>query len=91
MVTWIAKDGGRPSMENSALTSEQESAKKALSNSPIYALRILQVEHNGDCLVLSGRVETFYHKQLAQEAVRAVADHVDLVNEIEVSVLRRAK
>ncbi len=78
-------------MANSALSPEQECARKALANSPIYALRVLQVEHDGDSLVLSGHVETFYHKQLAQEAVRAVVAQLDLINEVEVGVVRRAK
>lgn len=59
-------------------------AQKALTSSPISALRGLQVDRVGDALVISGCVSTFYHKQLAQEAVRAVAQGVDVVNSIEV-------
>ena len=59
-------------------------AQRALSSSPIYALRELRVEHVEDNLLIRGRVTSFYHKQLAQEAVRAVADGLKVVNSIEV-------
>jgi hypothetical protein len=55
-------------------------AQSALSASPIYVLRDIQVEHAGDALLLTGRVDTFYHKQLAQEVVRAVCDGMRVVN-----------
>jgi hypothetical protein len=35
-------------------------------------------------LLISGCVSSYYHKQLAQEAVRAVAEELDVVNSIEV-------
>ena len=59
-------------------------AQRALSSSPIFDLRDLHVEFINGSLLLSGRVETFYHKQLAQEAVRHVADGVRLVNGVDV-------
>ena len=59
-------------------------AQRALANSPIYDLRDLHVELIDGSLLLSGRVETFYHKQLAQEAVRHVTDGVRLVNGVNV-------
>ena len=62
----------------------QEQAKLALASSPIYALRELCVEQNADALLISGRVDTYYHKQLAQEVVRAVADGCRVVNDIDV-------
>ena len=40
---------------------------------------------SGDALFISGRVKTFYHKQLAQELVRHVADGVELINAVDVS------
>jgi hypothetical protein len=39
---------------------------------------------SGRAICLSGRVATFYHKQLAQEVVRAVADGVQVVNSVDV-------
>ena len=59
-------------------------AQRALSKSPIYALRELRVEHVENNLLICGRVLSFYHKQLAQEAVRAVAGGLQVVNSIEV-------
>jgi osmotically-inducible protein OsmY len=59
-------------------------AQRALANSPVFDLRTLQVDVVDGSLLLSGRVETFYHKQLAQEAVRHVADGVRLVNDVAV-------
>ena len=59
-------------------------ARTALAASPIYVLREIHVEQNGDSLLLLGRVDTFYHKQLAQEVVRAVADGLRVVNSVMV-------
>jgi hypothetical protein len=57
-------------------------AQSALTSSPIYVLREVHVERAGESLLLSGRVDTFYHKQLAQEVVRAVADEFEVINSI---------
>ncbi len=62
----------------------QTQAQRALSTSPIFDLRHLHVELAEGSLLLSGRVETFYHKQLAQEVVRNVADGLRVVNDIAV-------
>lgn len=62
----------------------EDLAQTALSASPIFALRELHVRRDGDCLLLHGRVRSFYHKQLAQEVVRAVADDLQVVNSIDV-------
>lgn len=59
-------------------------AKNALSQSPIYVLREIRVGQDGDALLLQGRVDTFYHKQLAQEVVRMVADGMRVENELVV-------
>ncbi len=58
--------------------------KGLCSSSPIHALREIKVEQVDDALVLSGHVDTFYHKQLAQELVRSVADGCELINSIDV-------
>jgi len=62
----------------------QPRAQEALQASPIFALREVRVEQTGESLLLSGRVSSFYHKQLAQEVVRAVANGVEVVNTIDV-------
>jgi hypothetical protein len=68
-----------------ASTKELERrAQIALAGSPIFVLRELHVEHVDDALLLSGRVDTYYHKQLAQEVVRAVSDGLTVINQIDV-------
>ncbi|HEX3725134.1 MAG TPA: BON domain-containing protein [Pirellulales bacterium] len=62
----------------------QSRAQSALAASPVYALRDLQVEHQGETLLISGWVASFYHKQLAQEVVRQAAEGVEVVNSIQV-------
>ena len=62
----------------------QVRAQCALATSSIFALRDLNVEHAGQSLLIFGRVDTFYHKQLAQEVVRAVSDGLEVVNLIAV-------
>ena len=59
-------------------------AQSALAESPIAALHDLQVDDDGDRLVISGRVHSFYHKQLAQEVVRSIAPDVLVVNRVDV-------
>ena len=59
-------------------------AQAALRKSPIYPLRDLKVVLVGRKLAISGRVKTFYQKQLAQEAVRNVAAKLQVVNEVRV-------
>ena len=65
-------------------TTSLELARQALSDSPIYDLRDITVEESGDDLLLVGRVESFYHKQLAQELVRHLVGGIRLVNSIDV-------
>ena len=64
----------------------QPRAQAALSNSPVYELRELQVQPRDDALMISGCVSSFYHKQLAQEVVRSVCTGVKVVNSIRVRV-----
>lgn len=64
-------------------------AQMALSSSPIFELRDLQVDQDDATLLISGSVSSFYHKQLAQEVVRAVCKEckdmeIELVNSIRV-------
>ena len=77
--------GGNPKRMVETPTRELEMrARAALASSSIYVLRELAVERSGGMLLLSGRVDSFYHKQLAQEVVRAVAEGVQVVNTIAV-------
>ena len=71
-------------MSQVTLPDVQVRAQVALTSSPIYLLRQLHVERLDDSLLLSGRVDTYYHKQLAQELVRAVCNDIQVVNAIDV-------
>jgi len=62
----------------------QSRARGALSRSPIYELRHLEVIEIGGCIVLQGVVSSFYHKQLAQEVVRAVCSGISVRNAVQV-------
>ena len=62
----------------------EQRAQSALAASPIFALRDLNVELSEDSLLIYGRVDTYYHKQLAQEVVRAVAGNCRVENKIHV-------
>jgi hypothetical protein len=62
----------------------QARAQQALSDSPVYALRELQVRRQGESLLISGIVSSFYHKQLAQEVIRHAVEGVEVVNSIQV-------
>ena len=59
-------------------------ARIALAASPVYAMRQLSVEQVGNSVVLTGRVPSFYQKQMAQEIVRHAVAELELVNSIDV-------
>ncbi len=61
-----------------------QKAKTALAASPVFALRELDVDMVGERLLLSGQVNCFYHKQLAQEVVRNAVEGVRVINAISV-------
>ena len=49
------------------------------------ALRHLRVQGADGSLVISGTVTCYYHKQLAQEALRPIRGDLELVNHVKVS------
>jgi osmotically-inducible protein OsmY len=59
-------------------------ARAVLQKSKIYTLRKLQVEQTDGAIILRGRVESFYHKQLAQELIRTAIDGVEVINALQV-------
>jgi hypothetical protein len=71
-------------MAETLLSDATSQAKNVLARSRIFDLRRLCVEQDGDCLVLRGRVDSFYHKQLAQELVRSAVEGTEVVNSISV-------
>lgn len=58
--------------------------RNAFLKSPIHGLRELEVEQNGSSILISGKVNSFYQKQLAQEVVRTINPEVQIVNTIVV-------
>jgi hypothetical protein len=91
-VVAVAYDRGEMRREAREMTTEvADQAQAALQSSPIFALRELRVERNGELLLISGRVSTFYYKQLAQEVVRSVSEGLQVVNTIDVDEYRHAK
>ncbi len=61
-----------------------KAANEHLRNSPYRALRGVTCECDQGILLLRGHLPSFYHKQLAQEAVVRVRGVEEVVNEIEV-------
>lgn len=61
-----------------------ETANECLQNSPYRALRQIMCECDQGVLLLRGRLPSFYHKQLAQEAVARVGGVNQVINEIVV-------
>lgn len=59
-------------------------ASAVLAKSPVPELRSLRVDEESNQLQLRGRVRSFYHKQLAQEAVLPLAGSLQVVNHVDV-------
>lgn len=55
-----------------------------LAKSTVSELRRLHVKENDQSIYLSGRVRSFYHKQLAQEAIRPVTAGRKVINRVDV-------
>jgi len=55
-----------------------------LSTAGMPGLRRLRVDVAGDTIVLSGRVRTFYERQIAVERSRRVAGVIEVDDQIEV-------
>jgi hypothetical protein len=58
--------------------------RDALHCSEIADIRLLQVESDGERVVLRGSVGSFYYKQLAQERVRRVVAGLPIENAVSV-------
>jgi hypothetical protein len=56
----------------------------ALTASPLPQLRRLVVTATDDEVVITGRVSSYYLKQLAQETIRSVLGERRLLNQVEV-------
>ena len=62
-------------------------AKAILGRSRIFDLRCLIVEQDGECVVLRGGVDSYYHKQLAQELLKTAIPGIEVINLIKVEYI----
>jgi hypothetical protein len=80
--------GNRQGVASMTLPSHEhdlcQKARLALLGSVIYSLHNLEVEQLGDDLVVTGTVESYYHKQMAQETIRAEMPTARLINSVSV-------
>ncbi len=68
----------------SSPTDLAEVARGRLCSSPYMAIRSVSCDFKNGVLLLRGRLPSFHHKQMAQEAVRPLAGVGQIVNAIEV-------
>lgn len=61
-----------------------EMANERLRSNPYPPIRRLTCACEDDCLILLGQVQTYYHKQVAQETVAQVNGVRQVINRIEV-------
>ena len=61
-----------------------KAARCLLQKSPYGIVRRISCEYDGGVLVLKGRLPSYYHKQVAQEAVVDLRGVQQVHNEIEV-------
>ena len=71
-------------MPQALASSSLSRARRALAASSISDLRRLTVEKDGEQLTITGRVESFYYKQLAQELLLSEVEDLDVINAIVV-------
>ena len=68
----------------STSTLGQSRATQALRLSPLPALRRLSLEETDAAVVISGKVSSYYLKQLAQETVMPLLEGRQLLNRVVV-------
>jgi hypothetical protein len=65
-------------------TTVEKTARKRLAKTGYRSLGLVHCQFDDGTLTLHGRVPSYYHKQVAQEVIRNVADVETIVNEINV-------
>ena len=65
-------------------TTIEKAARTRLSKTGYPLLKTITCSFHRGTLTLAGRVPSYYHKQLAQEAIRKVDSVETIVNQIEV-------
>jgi hypothetical protein len=68
----------------SPVSAVQSRAADALRHSSHPALRKLSVEETDDRIIISGRVASYYLKQLAQETIMPVRGDLMVINRVAV-------
>lgn len=63
----------------------EKSARLHLARTGYPTLNVVQCTFRDGRITLRGQVPSFYHKQLAQEALREVAHVSQIINNLEVS------
>ena len=69
---------------SSPINDMVDAARGRLCNSPYMAIRSVSCDFENGVLLLRGRLPSFHHKQMAQEAMRLLAGVGQIVNAIEV-------
>jgi osmotically-inducible protein OsmY len=77
----FGKQPTKATMENKEIVT---AASAVLAKSAVPELRKLRVDESSNELQLHGRVRSYYHKQLAQEAVLPLAGQLRVVNHVDV-------
>jgi hypothetical protein len=77
-------DGRSLRLDSAETAREIVTALSVLAKSAVAELRLLSVDESDQTIHLSGRVRSFYHKQLAQEAIRPIAAGRQVVNRVDV-------
>ncbi|MCC6127492.1 MAG: BON domain-containing protein [Pirellulales bacterium] len=62
-----------------------KSVRSSLEQSAYHVLRTVSFSYEHGVLLLRGQLPTYFHKQLAQEAVRRINGVTRIVNQIEVT------
>lgn len=68
-----------------AVLSAPQMLDDVLTCSPMPELRRLLVTFDDDEVIITGRVSTYYLKQLAQESLRCAVGHRKLINRVVVT------
>lgn len=69
---------------NSYILHQATDALKQSAHPPLRHLRVTSTEAK---LIIAGKVNCWYHKQMAQETVRHCAGHLELDNQVAVETV----
>jgi osmotically-inducible protein OsmY len=71
-------------MNTQGFVGLEDQVHNAIKNNPYVSRRNLSCETNGGRVVLRGRVQSYFQKQMAQETVRHIDGIVSIENCLEV-------